>query len=110
MLMFQCFSYKGVSGTLKINGQIRDEKLFRKTSCYIMQEDKIQPMLTLNEVMMFAADLKLSSSTLIKEKQIIVNKNCYLSNRYLKMSVFERLLWALLQISSREKGKDGNIK
>jgi hypothetical protein len=38
-----------------------------------MQEDKIQPMLTLNEVMMFAAELKLSNSTLTKEKQIIVS-------------------------------------
>lgn len=66
-------SYKGVSGTLKINSQVRDEKLFRKLSCYIMQEDKIQPMLTLNEVMMFAAELKLSNSTLTKEKQMIVS-------------------------------------
>ncbi|XP_025412973.1 ATP-binding cassette sub-family G member 4 [Sipha flava] len=68
------YNYKGVSGTLKINSQIRDEKLFRKLSCYIMQEDKIQPMLTLNEVMMFAAELKLSNSTLTKEKQIIVTE------------------------------------
>lgn len=62
-----------MSGTLKINGQVRDEKLFRKLSCYIMQEDKIQPMLTLNEVMMFAAELKLSNGTLTKEKQMIVS-------------------------------------
>lgn len=66
-------SYKGVSGTLKINSQVRDEKMFRKLSCYIMQEDKIQPMLTLNEVMMFAAELKLSNNTLKKEKQMIVS-------------------------------------
>jgi len=38
-----------------------------------MQEDKIQPMLTLNEVMMFAAELKLSIGTLTKEKQMIVS-------------------------------------
>lgn len=38
-----------------------------------MQEDKIQPMLTVNEVMMFAAELKLTNSTLIKEKQMIVS-------------------------------------
>lgn len=62
-----------MSGTLKINNQVRDEKLFRKLSCYIMQEDKIQPMLTLNEVMMFAAELKLSNGTLTKEKQMIVS-------------------------------------
>lgn len=66
-------SYKGVSGTLKINSQVRDEKMFRKLSCYIMQEDKIQPMLTLNEVMMFAAELKLSNNTMKKEKQMIVS-------------------------------------
>lgn len=62
-----------MSGTLKINGQVRDEKMFRKLSCYIMQEDKIQPMLTINEVMMFAAELKLSNNTLTKEKQMIVS-------------------------------------
>lgn len=38
-----------------------------------MQEDKIQPMLTVNEVMMFAAELKLSNNTLTKEKQMIVS-------------------------------------
>ncbi|VVC39714.1 Hypothetical protein CINCED_3A018409 [Cinara cedri] len=68
------YNYKGVSGTLKLNNQPRDEKLFRKLSCYIMQEDKIQPMLTLNELMMFAAELKLSNNTLMKEKQIIVSE------------------------------------
>ncbi|CAH1737686.1 ATP-binding cassette sub-family G member 1 [Aphis gossypii] len=68
------YNYKGVSGTLKLNNQVRDEKLFRKLSCYIMQEDKIQPMLTLNEVMMFAAELKLSNGTLTKEKQMIVTE------------------------------------
>lgn len=62
-----------MNGTLKLNSEVRDEKLFRKLSCYIMQEDKIQPMLTLNEVMMFAAELKLSNGTLTKEKQMIVS-------------------------------------
>lgn len=75
------YSYKGVSGTLKINGQVRDEKMFRKLSCYIMQEDKIQPMLTLNEVMMFAAELKLSNNTLTKEKQMIVSTKINESNK-----------------------------
>lgn len=75
------YSYKGVSGTLKINSQVRDEKMFRKLSCYIMQEDKIQPMLTLNEVMMFAAELKLSNNTLTKEKQMIVSTKINDSNK-----------------------------
>ncbi|XP_050543791.1 ATP-binding cassette subfamily G member 4 isoform X2 [Daktulosphaira vitifoliae] len=66
--------HKGVHGSLKVNSQVRNEKLFRKMSCYIMQEDKIQPMLTLNEIMMFAAELKLSNSTLTKEKQMIVSE------------------------------------
>ncbi|XP_046660495.1 ATP-binding cassette subfamily G member 4 [Homalodisca vitripennis] len=62
---------KGVTGELLVNGLPKEESKFRKMSCYITQEDLLQPMLTLNELMMFAADLKLSSSTR-KEKKLVV--------------------------------------
>ncbi|CAH0380979.1 unnamed protein product [Bemisia tabaci] len=68
------FTSKGISGSLLVNGQQRDEKLFRKLSCYITQEDMIQPMLTLQEVMMFAAELKLSGETTLKHKLQLVHE------------------------------------
>lgn len=70
------FRLKGVlAKSLKVNGQPRDEKLFRKLSCYITQEEVLQPMLSLQEVMMFAADLKLPSGTIRKQKmQLVRNK------------------------------------
>lgn len=63
---------KGVSGQLKVNGQPRDENKFRKMSCYISQDDLLQPMLTLNEMMMFAADLKLRYTR--KQRKAVVNE------------------------------------
>lgn len=54
---------EGAGGTININGRARDLKDFGRISCYIMQEDLVQPKLTVLEAMRFAADLKLSRST-----------------------------------------------
>lgn len=51
----------GAAGHVTINGQPRDMSVFKKMSCYIMQEDRIQPQLTIFEAMQFAADLKLGN-------------------------------------------------
>nr|QBQ34586.1 ATP-binding cassette sub-family G member 18 [Diaphorina citri]QER78504.1 ATP-binding cassette transporter [Diaphorina citri] len=67
-------SNEGIEGKLKVNGQSRDEKLFRKMSCYIMQEDLLQPLLTLQEVMLFAAELKLPSDTPKKDKLKLIHE------------------------------------
>lgn len=53
----------GVTGTLCTNGKPRDSRIFHKLSCYITQEDLIQPLLTVQEIMMVAAQLKLPSQT-----------------------------------------------
>ncbi|XP_019870033.1 ATP-binding cassette sub-family G member 1 [Aethina tumida] len=60
---------KGVVGKLLVNDELRDESSFRKQSCYIMQDDSLQPLLTVNEAMSVAANLKMSSSYNHKEKQ-----------------------------------------
>ncbi|XP_063363293.1 ATP-binding cassette sub-family G member 4 [Cydia amplana] len=49
----------GVTGELLVNGQIRNEHQFQRSSCYITQEDLLQPLLTVREAMDVAAKLKL---------------------------------------------------
>lgn len=51
----------GAAGHVSINGDARDVESFKKISCYIMQEDLIQPRLTVYEAMQFAVDLKLGN-------------------------------------------------
>lgn len=51
-----------VIGTKLVNEEIRDENLFRKRSCYIMQDDRLEPLLTISEAMMLAAKLRIPST------------------------------------------------
>ncbi|XP_066594181.1 ATP-binding cassette sub-family G member 1-like [Prorops nasuta] len=53
------YKCNGAAGLININGQPRDLQIFKKMSRYIMQEDLIQPKLTVFELMCFAVDLKL---------------------------------------------------
>ncbi|XP_053980636.1 ATP-binding cassette sub-family G member 1-like [Hylaeus volcanicus] len=53
----------GVTGHISINGQTREAKRLRKLSCYIMQKDLLQPMLTVFEALQFAVDLKLGKTS-----------------------------------------------
>jgi len=57
-----------VTGILRTNGKVRDNRVFHKLSCYITQEDLIQPLLTVQEIMIVAARLKLPSHTSEKHK------------------------------------------
>ncbi|XP_049867817.1 ATP-binding cassette sub-family G member 1 [Pectinophora gossypiella] len=49
----------GVGGAVFINGRGRNMKRFKRMSCYIQQDDRLQGLLTVGENMMVAADLKL---------------------------------------------------
>jgi len=61
-----------VNGAVYLNGRIRNLDTFRKMSCYIQQEDRLQGLLTVIENMRIAADLKLSTNIPPHEKESII--------------------------------------
>lgn len=63
------YTTNGVDGTLLVNEELREENSFRKNSCYIMQDDNLQPLLTVMEAMLVAANLKLNPEISPKDKQ-----------------------------------------
>lgn len=63
----------GIGGTVYTNGLERNLNAFRKLSCYITQDDRLQELLTVWENMKIAADLKLGKHVSNAEKDEIVS-------------------------------------
>nr|XP_022913336.1 ATP-binding cassette sub-family G member 4-like [Onthophagus taurus] len=63
---------QGVLGKIYINNQSRELKTFKKISTFIMQEDLLQPFLTVKEYMMCAINLKMSPNLSESCKESIV--------------------------------------
>lgn len=67
----------GVTGAVYINGRIRNLDTFRRMSCYITQDDRIQTLLTVVENMRLAANFKLGVSFNPYEKEARVSGHMF---------------------------------
>ncbi|XP_068618206.1 ATP-binding cassette subfamily G member 4 [Battus philenor] len=61
----------GVTGELLVNGQPRNEQRFQRLSCYITQEDLLQPYLSVREALDVAASLKLTKGATAHSEEIL---------------------------------------
>lgn len=67
-----------MQGTIRsiTGGDVETEKIgaqhYRKKSCYILQDDELEPLFTTDEIMSMAADLKVGSSLSPKAKRMLV--------------------------------------
>lgn len=64
-----------MTGTVSVDDLERDLEDFRRLSCYITQDDRLQPLLTVRENMMLASELKLGTNIPFKEKKAIVSSS-----------------------------------
>lgn len=63
----------GVSGDILVNDRARDARQFHRASCYITQEDLLQPLLSVREAMDLASRLKLPNGMTIQSEDILKN-------------------------------------
>ncbi|CAH2076722.1 unnamed protein product, partial [Iphiclides podalirius] len=59
---------KPSSGSLYVNGRVRNQNMFLRRSCYILQDDRVQDMLTIQESLHVAAELKLGNHISTQQK------------------------------------------
>ncbi len=72
------FSDEGVTGVITATNHNMNKKtascgLRKKDSCYILQDDQLCPLFTVEETMLTASDLKLGDSMSKKSKELLVS-------------------------------------
>ena len=70
---------KNVSGVVKVNGSLRDQKQFRHISSYVMQDSLLHPLLTVKEAMSFSVNLKIGKELNAEEKEVRVSGSVHFS-------------------------------
>lgn len=82
-----------LQGNVSLDGMEMSPSLIKRTSAYIMQEDRLFPMLTVYETFMFAADFRLGSISTAEKKQrveqLIEQLGLSVSRKILHFSGFE---------------------
>ncbi|KAG5873346.1 hypothetical protein JTB14_017796 [Gonioctena quinquepunctata] len=68
------YTVTGATGDKLVNEEIRNEELFRRRSCYIMQNDSLQSLLTVEESMAVAANLNMVTNYKPEEKKAKINE------------------------------------
>ncbi|EEC13440.1 ABC transporter, putative [Ixodes scapularis] len=58
-------------GEVQVNGYVRDRQLFNRQSCYVMQEDRLLPVLTVQEALTMSADLRLPTLTKREKANVV---------------------------------------
>ena len=67
------YRISNVTGDVYVNGDCRDMDMFKRISCYITQDDRLEGLLTVLEYMKIAADLKLGNVVSDSEKNSVVS-------------------------------------
>ncbi|KAE8684810.1 ABC transporter G family member 6 [Hibiscus syriacus] len=62
-------SKHSLKGTITLNGEVLDSGLSKVISAYVMQDDLLFPMLTVEETLMFSAEFRLPRSVSKKKKR-----------------------------------------
>lgn len=65
------FYEKGYEGEVQINGYVRDQVLFNKQSCYVMQQDRLLPSLTIQETLTMSVGLRMTTSPVLVKSQMV---------------------------------------
>lgn len=76
------FKTSGVDGSILLNGRRRDLNSFRRISCYITQDDRLQPLLTVYENMQIAAGLKFGPNVSQEERAVKIESILLLLGLY----------------------------